>query len=122
MDIKTYQELIKKTLSSLDTPLSDQIHMVLGIVTEAGELADIYKKTLAYGKPFDEVAVVEELGDLFWYILNLVSLLKLDLGKILDLNIEKLKSRYPDWQFDPERAIHRNTVYEREVLENGYRN
>ena len=122
MDIELYRTLIKKTLSSLETEFDDQLHMVLGIVTEAGELADIYKKTFAYGKPFDEIAVVEELGDLMWYVMNLVNLLDLDFNKILETNIEKLKSRYPEGYFDSQRAIFRDVNHEREVLENGYRN
>jgi NTP pyrophosphatase (non-canonical NTP hydrolase) len=43
-------------------------HAIMGIITELGELMDIYKKHLFYGKPIDQEHLVEELGDLFWYI------------------------------------------------------
>lgn len=45
--------------------------MKLGILTEIGELADIFKKNLAYGKPMDYVNLGEELADVCWYVVNL---------------------------------------------------
>jgi NTP pyrophosphatase (non-canonical NTP hydrolase) len=44
------------------------LHSRLGVITELGELIDIYKKHIYYGKPLDLVHVGEEIGDCFWYI------------------------------------------------------
>lgn len=44
--------------------------MLAGIATEMGEVIDIYKKSLAYGKELDLVHIGEELTDVLWYAAN----------------------------------------------------
>ena len=44
--------------------------MRLGIITEVGEVLDIFKKNLAYNKPIDYINLGEELADIAWYIVN----------------------------------------------------
>lgn len=117
MDLKDYTEGVMKTVAPLDNPLSNQLHMVLGMVTESGELADVFKKNLAYGKDIDWVNVEEEIGDLLWYIFAFCSIANLDSEKILERNLAKLRIRYPD-KFTKKRAIKRNLKKERETLEN----
>jgi NTP pyrophosphatase (non-canonical NTP hydrolase) len=94
----------------------DDLHMVLGMQTEAAEIADVYKKTIAYRKPLDFVNIKEEIGDLMWYVANLCNMNGWDLREILDTNIAKLEARYPE-KFTEEQAINRNLVAEREILE-----
>lgn len=94
----------------------DEIHMVLGMVTEAGELADVYKKYIAYIKPIDYVNVKEELGDLLWYIANMCNILDLSLEDIFEINIAKLKARYGE-SFSEEKANTRDLLHERKILE-----
>jgi NTP pyrophosphatase (non-canonical NTP hydrolase) len=122
MVFEEYQRLASLTRNALGTSFEDQLHMVLGIVTEAGELADSYKKSFAYGKELDLVNISEELGDLMWYIANLLEILGLNFSAILEANIDKLRQRYPAGTFSSENAIHRNTDLERRVLEHDYRN
>ena len=50
---------------------TDQIrlfHGVLGLATESGEIADNVKKHLFYGKDADQDNLIEELGDILWYV------------------------------------------------------
>lgn len=91
-------------------------HALLGIITEAGELFDIYKKNLAYGREVDIVNVEEEIGDMMWYLSKLCRVLNLDFEKILFTNLEKLKARYPE-KFTEELANTRNLEKERKILE-----
>ena len=98
-----------------DTKLANEIHMVMGITTETGEIVDPYKKHFAYGKVIDYVNVKEEIGDLMWYISNLCNLNDWNLEDILETNINKLRARYPD-KFDADLAINRNLVKEKETL------
>jgi len=68
-----FEEYIKKavkTCAILPTIEDDNNHMLVGMLTEIGELADIYKKNLAYKKDIDVVNAKEELGDLCWYVSN----------------------------------------------------
>ena len=116
MDIKEYSKEAERTTAKLETELLDNLHYLSGMVTEVGELMDVYKKFMAYNKPIDLVNVQEEVGDLMWYISNFCRINNFDLEKILENNIEKLKTRYPE-KFTEENAINRNLSDERKVLE-----
>jgi len=75
------------------------LHAILGIVTEAGELADALKKVMFYGREMDGWKFIEELGDGRWYEELLCDALNTDMEEVKEMNIRKLKKRYPD-QFD----------------------
>ena len=100
----------------LSTEQAEILHGVLGVVTEAGEIADVLKKHLIYGKTLDKVNLKEELGDVAWYVALLIRRLETSFEKIFDVNIEKLYVRYPE-KFTEEAALIRNVVKERELLE-----
>lgn len=118
MELKEYAEKAKRT----DAPMPDNydqmhaVHMILGMVTETAELADVFKKNLAYGKPIDWVNVGEEVADVMWYIMNFCSNNNIDLGFELDKNIKKLEARYPE-KFTEEKALNRDLKTERTILE-----
>ena len=116
MDIKTYVKYAGNTCANFDDNTMDNHHMILGMLTETGELADIFKKSLAYNKEIDWVNAGEEIGDIMWYIANFCRINNLDLNKILETNIAKLQARYPD-SFTEESALNRDLEREREVLE-----
>lgn len=121
MDFNTYTKEVERTVAPLNEDFLDQLHMAIGIATEAGELLDAYKKAFAYGKTLDEVNVSEEVGDLMWYIANLLRMLNIDMSSVLQINVDKLKARYPE-KFDQVKAQKRDLQKEREILERlGYR-
>lgn len=117
MEINKYQEEASRTCASIDGGILDDMHMILGMQTEVAEIADVYKKHIAYGKELDLVNIKEEIGDAMWYFANLCNFHGWDLRDILDTNINKLKIRYPE-KFTSENALNRDLVKEREVLEN----
>ena len=94
-------------------PVNPRIfHGVLGIVTEGVELLeamDLYSS-------MDNVNVLEEVGDVFWYCSILSDELGVPLEDIMDTVIAKLKQRFPD-KFNTERAVTRELTAEREILE-----
>ena len=116
MDIKEYLQNTERTRSKLSNKQLDNIHMAFGLVTEVGELVDTLKKELAYGKEIDWVNFQEEIGDILWYIAGFCNINGFDLEKIMDINIDKLKSRYPE-KFDSNHAINRDLNRERKILE-----
>lgn len=116
MKTKEYQKEAKRTLASLGSKLGDEMHMAMGLVTEAGEFLDVYKKTYAYDKKIDYVNLKEELGDILWYIANFCNVNKWSMEEVMEININKLKVRYPE-KFTQENAINRNLEEERKVLE-----
>jgi len=106
----------KRTRAELETDQENNFHMLLGMLTELGEMSDAFKKNLAYKKPLDWVNVQEELGDLMWYVAGFCEINDLDFYAILRNNVKKLKTRYPE-KFNEEDAINRNLDKERIVLE-----
>ena len=50
--------------------------------------------------------MLEEAGDVLWYIAELAAGLNATLEEVAQHNIDKLKKRYPQG-FDPQRSIHR---------------
>ncbi len=78
MNIKEYQEQAKRTCVDLGEEKNRQ-HMLMGIISEIGEITDAYKKELAYGKQFDRVNLKEECSDVSWYIVNWATFNNIDL-------------------------------------------
>jgi len=70
MDLKQYQLEAKRTCASLGSDEENLLHMVMGIITEMGELIDAFKKNLAYKKELDLVNIQEEISDATWYLVN----------------------------------------------------
>ncbi len=62
-----YTNLANRTLADLGSKEKNLMHMELGFKTELGELLDVFKKNLAYGKEIDWVNVGEEIADYCWY-------------------------------------------------------
>ena len=81
-----------------------------------GELMDAFKRKLFYGKELDVVNVKEEVGDLMWYVAILLRELDLGFQELLQLNIDKLKARFPE-KFTESDALNRDLDKERMILE-----
>lgn len=73
---------------------ADLWHGATGVSGEAGELLDAVKKHVIYKKELDVVNVIEELGDLEFYMEQIRQNLGLNREEILMHNINKLSSRY----------------------------
>jgi len=76
------------------------MHAALGIAGEAGEVVDLIKKITINGRPTDMADIMEELGDLEFYLSMLRSQLHIDRQVVLQMNIEKLRKRYPNGYSD----------------------
>ena len=112
-----------------DTPITDEVlarfqkpetirllHATLGMVTESGELADMLKKHLFYGKPLDMVNAKEEVGDAMWYVGLALDVFRMTIQEIMTMNIGKLRIRFPE-KFTELAAIGRDVDVERSFLE-----
>jgi NTP pyrophosphatase (non-canonical NTP hydrolase) len=104
-------------LPTLDLDKVDLIHAVMGIVGEAGELLDGIKKHVIYDKELHLTNVVEELGDIEFYIEQLRQRLGITREQTLDSNIVKLKKRYDGLQYSDKAAHDRaDKVIERNYI------
>jgi NTP pyrophosphatase (non-canonical NTP hydrolase) len=72
------------------------LHMVIGISGEAGELLDAIKKAVIYRKELDRTNVIEELGDIEFYLEGLRQELGVSREECLAANVAKLQKRYGD--------------------------
>lgn len=72
------------------------LNAALGMAGEAGEAADMVKKWIFHGKGLDRVKLIKELGDVLWYVTQAADALNVSLETVANLNIEKLRLRYPD--------------------------
>lgn len=102
--------LVKDGQAILDqqTPLKAHLeHMAIGVCGEAGELADAIKKHAIYNKGLDLANVVEELGDLEFFMRGIRTALNLTREETLAHNIKKLNSRYHTAKYEDSHAQER---------------
>lgn len=102
----TYRFFVEK-LFKHDTPDMENMHAALGITGEAGEIADAIKKAVIYCKPLDRANIVEELGDLRFYMQALMNMHDISELEVLQGNANKLAKRYPTGGYSNEDAIAR---------------
>lgn len=106
MKINEYQELAMTTMNKELSEREVLINAVMGLCGESGEVIDIVKKHISHGHPLNKEKLVEELGDVAWYLAECAYALGVSLEDVLVGNIAKLKARYPEG-FDTEKSINR---------------
>jgi NTP pyrophosphatase (non-canonical NTP hydrolase) len=89
-------DLIAAEITAEDAHL---IHMAIGISGESGELLDAIKKKVIYRKHLDIENIIEELGDLEFYMEGLRQGLAITREQTLKANIDKLGKRYHRMQY-----------------------
>ena len=75
----------------------------LGLTAESGEFTEVVKKIILQGKPYNEENVFHlkrELGDICWYIAQACMALDTTFDEIIEMNVDKLKARYPGGEFN----------------------
>ncbi len=107
MTINEYQKLAMVTLNPELDKKDVLINGVMGLCGESGEAIDIVKKHLAQGHELDKEELAKELGDVAWYLAETATAIGYDLEDIFQMNIDKLKKRYPDG-FSVEKSVNRN--------------
>lgn len=106
MNGKEYQDIAIKTCNIPYESKYDMLrHAVFGLNSEAGEVAGILQKTYQ-GHMFDKNHLKIELGDCLWMIAEACYAAGFNMDEVMQANIDKLKSRYPEG-FNFERSIHR---------------
>ena len=83
------------------------LHMAVGVSGEAGELLDAIKKHCVYQKPINMDNVIEEAGDILFYLTGLLNDLNISVEDCVKANIDKLSKRYPAGSYSNAAAIAR---------------
>lgn len=94
-------------LQSMNGDDAHNLHMAVGVCGEAGELMDAIKKAVIYRKPLDRANVVEEIGDLMFYITGLLQGTDISMDECINNNIQKLSKRYSSGTYTNSDAIAR---------------
>ena len=86
-----------------DADIPRLLTAALGLTAESGEFTEIVKKMILQGKPYNEDNIFHmkrELGDICWYLAQACMALDTTFDEIIEMNVEKLESRYPGGSFD----------------------
>lgn len=114
MDANQYQLLAARTLiDKPDFEITDKHIMIMwcaiGLSGESGEISELVKKGILHQHGLDEQKMSKEIGDCLWYLAGLCTVLHLDMGQVMQENIDKLKLRYPNG-FNSQDSISRKDV------------
>lgn len=105
--VKLYDANIDKFIASLNIPEEQDrqrlkrflcyIYATLGLLGEAGEVAEKLKKILRDGNfeigEAEKQTLLSELGDVQWYVADSADELGSSAAEVAQMNIDKLKSR-----------------------------
>ena len=86
-----------------DAEMPQLVTAASGLSAEAGEFTEVVKKIMFQGKPLDADNIFHmqrELGDIMWYWMQGCMALNIDPNEVIQMNIDKLKARYPGGDFD----------------------
>ncbi len=121
MDLRTYSDFVASVTSNESNHLEimmnrlkelnkdEEVNISLlmtsacGLSSESGEFMEIVKKIVWQSKPLtkdNKFHMKRELGDCFWYLMNAARALSLDPYDIIQENVNKLKSRFPNEKFE----------------------
>ena len=82
----------------------------VGMSAESGEFTEVVKKIIFQGKPVNEENMFHlkrELGDIMWYVAQACMGLNISLDEVIEMNVDKLRSRYPGGEFDVHQSENR---------------
>jgi NTP pyrophosphatase (non-canonical NTP hydrolase) len=94
MMVNTLVKSGEEILASLTPEKCHLWHMATGIDGEAGELSDAVKKHVVYCKAIDRAHIIEEMGDLEFYLKGAREALGITREEVLEHNLAKLAKRY----------------------------
>ena len=86
-----------------DADIPRLLTAALGLTAESGEFTEVVKKIILQGKPYtqeNQFHMKRELGDICWYLAQACMALDTTFDEIIEMNVEKLESRYPGGSFD----------------------
>ena len=86
-----------------DADIPRLLTAALGLTAESGEFTEVVKKIILQGKPYNDenkFHMKRELGDICWYLAQACMALDTTFDEIIEMNVDKLKARYPGGEFD----------------------
>ena len=93
-----------------DADIPRLLTAALGLTAESGEFTEVVKKIILQGKPYNEENIFHmkrELGDICWYLAQACMALDTSFDEVIEMNVDKLKARYPGGDFDVHKSENR---------------
>ena len=94
----------------------EMLHAILGIISEGGELLEMFYNRISHGKGIDLVNAREEAGDVAWFLQLLTQACNSTPEQIQEMNIRKLEKRFGD-KYSDLAGLVRDQDSERQLLE-----
>lgn len=94
MNANTYQEETRRTRAAGRRQWAAQA--LVGLISEVGEVAGLFEKSSFQGHQISKLAVRKELGDILWYFAEMCDAFGFTIEDVMDENINKLKTRFPE--------------------------
>lgn len=95
MEMNEYQKMAARTINPELSHEEAVMHAVLGLNSEAGEIAGIFQKKFQ-GHEVDKDHLTKEMGDVLWFLAELCTEMDISLTRVGMENIVKLKKRFPN--------------------------
>lgn len=99
-----------KIQAEQDSEDCDLSHAAMGIASEAGEIVDCIKKRTIYAQDLNLPHLIEELGDIEFFLSQLRSCVNITRDEILTANIAKLSKRYPNGYTDSDAQVRKDKL------------
>lgn len=107
MNANEYQQLALRTESKTESETTRLLQGIMGLCGEAGECLDLLKKHMFQEHYLSKTHLMKELGDVAWYLAVSADALGFSLEEIFEANIQKLKERYPNGEFEGDKSRNR---------------
>lgn len=105
IDFNEYQNKCKRTWRHDGSDRHQLMNCALGL-GESGEVQNLVKKHVFQGHNLDTWQIIDELGDILFYVAMTAEVLGVPLNEIAGRNVDKLAKRYPNG-FEEERSKNR---------------
>lgn len=114
MELDEYQKSAIKAARFNIEKDEGRVISLLGLAGEIGELSTEFKKQIRDGNSYKvfQNKVIEELGDILWYLASISSVEGLSLESIAKANLQKIESRTPQENSEVEKSV--------QLLDNNY--
>ena len=106
MEMVEYQHLAQRTANPRLSEIERIRNGCYGLCGEAGECIDVLKKHEFQGHELNTEKLLDELGDVLWYIAQTAVGIGTTLEEVAQHNIAKLRARYPEG-FSTNKSINR---------------
>jgi NTP pyrophosphatase (non-canonical NTP hydrolase) len=102
--MQNYSDFVRRLFKNMGSKKHNLLHGVIGVSGEAGEMLDTIKKHWAYDKPLDVENLIEELGDIEFYLQAIRNEIGMPRDFIIEENMRKLNRRYPSGEYSNQQA------------------